>query len=152
MKNVRLGKDFYPEVFGGTISAPIWKELMDGASQILDKPIRGFDEASSKVLNGDFVSVPNVSGMSVREATQVLEDAGLKAQVEGRTYSTMSEGTVVYSDPSGRALRGTTVGLYTSLGYVPAPPKPKSTPKPDKTPDKPKKPSSPPTTTTTKSD
>jgi membrane peptidoglycan carboxypeptidase len=134
MKDIRLGDDYYAEVFGGTISAPIWKEIMDRSSEILDKPRRDFDEPSGKVLNGDVISVPSVSGMSVREATEVLEEAGFKAQVAGRTYSTMSEGTVVYTDPGGRAVRGSTVGLYTSLGYVPAPPQPdptpRSTPKP----------------------
>jgi membrane peptidoglycan carboxypeptidase len=133
MKNIRLGDDYYAEVFGGTISAPIWKELMDRTSDILDKPKRDFDEPSGKVLNGDIISIPSVSGMSVKEATEVLEEAGFKAEVAGRTYSGMSEGTVVYTSPSGRAVRGTTVGLYTSLGYVPAPPKPKTTPKPKKT-------------------
>jgi membrane peptidoglycan carboxypeptidase len=135
MKNVRLGNDFYNEVFGGTISAPIWKQLMDRTSQILDKPIRDFDEASGKVLEGDIISIPSVSGMSVQEATKALEDAGFKAQVAGNTYSNMSSGTVVYTNPSGRAVRGTTVGLYVSTGYVPAPPQPKktSTPKPSKT-------------------
>ena len=48
----------------------------------------------------------------------------------------MSEGTVVYTNPSGRAVRGSTVGLYVSTGYVPAPPKPKSTPKPEPKPKK----------------
>jgi membrane peptidoglycan carboxypeptidase len=138
MKNIRLGDDFYPEVFGGTISAPIWKALMDNASDILGKPVRAFDDPSDKILEGDFVSVPDVSGMSVDDAKQVLKEAGLGGDVAGRTYSNLPEGTVVYADPSGRALRGTTVGLYTSLGYVP---KPKETPKPKKTtktPDKPK--------------
>jgi membrane peptidoglycan carboxypeptidase len=132
MKNVQLGDDFYAEVFGGTISAPLWKQLMDRTSDILGKPVRQFDDPSDKVLEGDFVSVPSVSGMSVEEATKVLKAAGFGADVAGRTYSTLSAGTVVYSDPAGRALRGTTVGLYTSLGYVPAPPKPKETKKPDK--------------------
>jgi hypothetical protein len=138
MKNIRLGDDFYGEVFGGTISAPIWKEIMDRTSSILDKPKRDFDEPSGKVLNGDVISVPSVSGMSIREATSVLEDAGFKAQVAGRAYSSMSEGTVVYTNPNGRAVRGSTVGLYVSTGYVPAPPKPKTTPKPKKTTEKPK--------------
>jgi beta-lactam-binding protein with PASTA domain len=111
---------------------------MDNASDILGKPVRAFDDPSDKILEGDFVSVPDVSGMSVDDAKQVLKEAGLGGDVAGRTYSNLPEGTVVYADPSGRALRGTTVGLYTSLGYVP---KPKETPKPKKTtktPDKPK--------------
>lgn len=146
MRDIRLAGEYYADVFGGTIAAPIWKTLMDNTSEILGKPVRAFDDPSDKILEGDFVSVPNVSGMSVDEARQVLKEAGFGADVAGRTYSTLSEGTVVYADPSGRALRGTTIGLYTSLGYVPKPketPKPK--PKPTKTPDKPK-----PTTTTPK--
>jgi len=134
MKNINLGGEFYPEVFGGTISAPIWKAMMDGASSILSLAPRDFNDPSSKILEGDFVSVPNVSGMTVDEATKVLEDAGFKADVAGQTFNTMSQGTVVYTDPSDRALRGSTIGLYTSLGYVPAPPKPKYTPKPKPTP------------------
>jgi hypothetical protein len=108
---------------------------MDQASQILDKPVRDFDEASGKVLEGDVISIPSVSGLSVRDATTALEGAGFKAQVAGNTNSNMSAGTVVYTNPSGRAVRGTTVGLYVSTGYVPAPPKPKatSTPKPSAT-------------------
>ncbi len=128
MQNLNLAGQFYNEVFGGTISAPLWKNIMDRASKGM--PIRDFPDPGDKILKGDYVNVPNVSGLSVNEARAVLDDAGFSAQVAGRTYSNMSEGTVVYADPSGRGLRGSTIGLYTSLGYVPAPPKPKVTPKP----------------------
>jgi membrane peptidoglycan carboxypeptidase len=133
MKNIRLGNDFYGEVFGGTISAPIWKELMDSTSAILGKPMRDFDEPGSKILNGDVISIPSVSGMTVERATSVLKAAGFSAQVAGKTYNSMDRGRVVYTDPSGRAVRGTTVGLWVSLGYVPAAPKPRTTPKPKAT-------------------
>jgi membrane peptidoglycan carboxypeptidase len=127
MQNLNLAGQFYNEVFGGTISAPLWQDIMERASKGM--PIRDFADPSDKIREGDYVDVPNVSGMSVDEASKKLEDAGFSAQVVGRTYSTLSEGTVVHAEPSGRALRGATIGLYTSLGYVPAPPKPKATPK-----------------------
>lgn len=57
---------------------------------------------------------------------QLLVATVLSAQT---TDVMVNKVTVVYTDPSDRALRGSTIGLYTSLGYVPAPPKPKSTPK-----------------------
>ena len=52
-----------------------------------------------------------------------------------------ARGTVVYTDPSGTANRGSTIGLYTSTGVAP---KPKETKKPDPTPTKPRKTKPPP--------
>jgi membrane peptidoglycan carboxypeptidase len=114
MKNISLAGHFYGEVFGGTISAPVWKAIMLGASQ--DMPIRQFDDPSSTILNGDLVSVPYVSGMPVAQATQRLKDAGFSVQVAGSTNSNLPRGFVVYTDPSGSAARGATVGLYLSTG------------------------------------
>ena len=67
--------------------------------------------------------------MSVEEATARLKEAGFLAQVAGQTNSGYARGTVVYTDPSGSALRGSTIGLYTSSGVNPPP-----TPDPTKTP------------------
>ena len=89
---------------------------------------RDFNEPSGKVLEGDLVSVPSVSGMSVDEATEASRTPASRPTSPAGRSARCPEGTVVYTDPSGRALRGSTIGLYTSLGYVPAPPKPKTTP------------------------
>jgi membrane peptidoglycan carboxypeptidase len=141
MKNIRLAGTYYGEVFGGTISAPLWHDIMSRAMS--DMPVRDFGDPSDKVLKGDYTSVPSVSGLSVSEAKSRLEDAGFSVQVAGTTNSNLSQGLVVYTSPSGQALRGSTIGLYTSTGYVPAPPKPKTTskPKPTKTTTPPKPPS-----------
>ena len=111
--------------------------LEDAHGQHPDPQAARVRRPCDKILEGDFVSVPNVSGLSVDEARQVLKEAGFGADVAGRTYSNLSEGTVVYADPSGRALRG--LRSVCTLADVPKPketPKPK--PKPTKTPDKPK--------------
>ena len=87
-----------------TISAPIWKALMTGASAGM--PIRNFARADDKITNGDRISVPSVSGMSVEQASAMLKSAGFTAQVAGRTNSGLRQGLVVYTDPSGTAIRG----------------------------------------------
>jgi membrane peptidoglycan carboxypeptidase len=114
MKNISLAGHYYGEVFGGTISAPVWKAIMQGASE--DMPIKQFDDPSNTILNGDLVSVPYVSGMSVDQATQRLKDAGFLVQVAGNTASGLPQGFVVYTDPSGSAVKGSTIGLYLSTG------------------------------------
>ncbi|WP_406829341.1 transglycosylase domain-containing protein [Pedococcus sp. KACC 23699] len=153
MKNVRLAGVYYGEVFGGTISAPTWQGIMKGASEGM--PIRDFDTPSDKIQNGDKVAVPFVGGLTVAEATARLTDAGFKAQVAGSTNSSYGVGRVVYTTPSGTALRGDTVSLYTSTGYVPQappPPKPSATtpPKPSATTTAKPKPTPSPTPTKTK--
>ena len=126
---------------------------MDGASQILDKPIRGFDEASSKILRGRLRQrAQRERHVRATRPPQVLKDAGFGAEVEGATYSTMSEGTVVYSDPVAGRCGARRRRSTPRSGTSPSPREPKSTPKPDKTPDKPKRPELPPKPTTTKSD
>jgi membrane peptidoglycan carboxypeptidase len=114
MKNVTLAGIPYKEIFGGTVSAPLWQALMLGASAGM--PIRAFGDPSDKLLSGDLVSVPYVSGLSVADATARLQAAGFSAQVGGPTSSNLPPGTVVYTSPSGTAARGTTIYLYLSSG------------------------------------
>jgi membrane peptidoglycan carboxypeptidase len=131
MNHITLAGTGYSGVFGGDIAAPIWKDLMQTASEGL--PIRQFDEPSKKILEGDRISVPYVSGLTVEAATAKLKAAGFLVQVAGSTNSGLSQGLVVYTTPSGSAMRGTTVSLYTSTGYVPTPVQPRTTPTPTAT-------------------
>ena len=66
------------------------------------------------------VEVPDVSGMTVRRATNELEDAGLKvnSEVEEVSSDEVKEDRVVRTDPrSGRTVKeGTEVTLYVSTG------------------------------------
>ena len=99
MKNIRLGGDYYGEVFGGTISAPIWQDIMRprlGGTC----PMRDFGDPSDKVLNGDCISVPFVSGMSVAGGdSRGSRTPASPCQVAGQHQQRLSEGLVVYTTP-----------------------------------------------------
>ena len=111
---------------------------MDAASVGL--PIQDFAEPSDKVLEGDLVRVPDVSGMSESDARKQLTDAGFSVSVGGNVYSNLSQGDIVYTSPGAgsKAMRGSDVTLSPSAGYVPAPPPPPPAPKKPDTPKKPK--------------
>ena len=92
MRNLTLAGQFYPHVFGATIAAPIWKDIMDAASKGL--PVRDFAEPSDKVLEGDLVRVPDVGGLSESDASAALNDAGFSVSVGSTVYSTLSRGNI----------------------------------------------------------
>jgi membrane peptidoglycan carboxypeptidase len=117
MRNLTLGGQYYRDVFGGTIAAPIWKKVMDAASA--GKPVRSFPRPGDKILDGELVSVPSVSGMSVSAATAKLKAAGFDAQVVGSVEHQMRKGAVVFTDPGSRAPEGSLIGLYVSKGAPP---------------------------------
>jgi membrane peptidoglycan carboxypeptidase len=123
MRNLSLAGQFYPHVFGATIAAPIWKDIMDAASQGL--PVRDFADPSDKILEGDLVRVPDVGGMSESDARSTLTDAGFSVSVGRTVYSTLSRGDIAYTSPGAgsRAMRGADIALNPSAGYVPAPPR-----------------------------
>ncbi|MGE9807274.1 MULTISPECIES: transglycosylase domain-containing protein [unclassified Janibacter] len=110
-------------IFGGTIAAPLWKSVMDDLSSDMEK--KSFTEPSAKIIEGDLRDIPNVVGMPTDQAMQMLEDAGFKAQVVQDVNSNYGAGTVAYTDPSGRAIKGAMIGIYRSNGipeYTPPPP------------------------------
>ena len=122
MKDIRIGGHLYlNEVFGSTIAAPIWKSIMDRASSGM--PFRDFVEPSDKVLQGDLVSIPSVTGLSLGEAMAALSSAGFTPVVGNAVASSIPVGLVVGTQPAFRALRGNAVTIFTSTG-VATPPKP----------------------------
>jgi membrane peptidoglycan carboxypeptidase len=121
MQNLQLGNTFYSgPIFGATIAAPIWKQIMDRAS--VGMPFLDFAAPSSQVQIGDFVPIPSVAGMTVGDATTALTAAGFKPVVGNAVNSLMPTGQVVGTQPAGQALRGSQVVILTSTGYVPPPP------------------------------
>ena len=125
--DLQLGGTFYPnEVFGATIAAPIWKQIMDSASSGM--PFRDFAEPAGTVQFGDIVSIPRVYGMSVGDAMAAITAAGFQPVVGIAVSSGIQAGLVVGTQPSSQAIRGSTVTLYTSTGVAAAPPSPQSTP------------------------
>jgi serine/threonine-protein kinase len=69
---------------------------------------------------GDVVTIPDVRGMKLEEASQILIDNGLNPYVKGTRESQEEPGTVLDSDPPPlmRVKRGRKVGLIVSKGKL----------------------------------
>lgn len=119
MTGVTIGNRSYPKVYGGTIAGPIWKDIMDEASENMDK--KSFNKPSAKVVNGDVRDIPDVTGKGPTQAKQALEKAGFKAKKGSQVNSDEKAGAVAYTEPRGEALKGATVTMYISNGYAPQP-------------------------------
>jgi Membrane carboxypeptidase (penicillin-binding protein) len=121
MENLTLGGQTYGgEIFGATIAAPIWKQIMDRASAGM--PFRDFADPSAQVQSGDVVPIPNVAGMAVSDAVAALTAAAFKPVVGAAVASNVPAGQVAGTQPATQALRGTTVVILTSAGNAPTPP------------------------------
>ncbi len=121
MKNITIGGQYYSRVFGGTIAAPLWSEVMDMA--LHGKKKKGFHQPSTKMEYGENIPVPSVIGQSVGSARSELEKVGLRVSVAGEINSSMGQGLIASQSPSGgTAHQGDVVTVYTSTGYVPPPP------------------------------
>lgn len=126
LANLRLG-DRYVDgpLFGSSLAAPMWKEIMDDINDALDLPIEDWDEPSDEVLNGKRATIPSVVGMTEEEALEALEDEGISATV-ARVASGQPEGTVLYTTPGqGSSIRTSDpVTLHVSTGVAPPAPRP----------------------------
>ncbi|MBT0767334.1 penicillin-binding protein [Kineosporia sp. J2-2] len=115
MRHLYVNGHYYTQVYGGSIAAPIWKEIMTSA--LKGKKIKDFPEADDKLTQTPSATIPGVIGMSPDEAQDTLEDAGFTVATSGELEtSDQPAGTVARTDPSGRASTGTTVTLYLSAG------------------------------------
>ena len=120
MQNLQVGNAFYPgPIFGATIAAPIWKQIMDRA--LAGMPLLDFGQPSTKVLIGDFVQIPSVAGMTLSDATAAVQAAGFKPVAGNAVNSPVPAGQVVGTQPASQALRGSQIAILTSTGYVPPP-------------------------------
>ena len=102
------------QVFGGTVSAPVWSKMMRAASKGM--PVKDFPAPSSKIRNGDLVPLPDVIGASVARAQNRLSNAGFDSFVAGNVASSSPAGTIAYTNPSGSAFPGSKIALYISTG------------------------------------
>jgi beta-lactam-binding protein with PASTA domain len=119
----------------------VWAKIMAQASEGL--PIVPFTEPTKAVQSGEQVTIPKVSGMTQARAIEALKAVGLTGYVQGQVASGVRRGLVVGTNPRGRAIKGSSVGLLLSSGSPPAP-------KPAPVPAEPApEPSPPPSTTAT---
>jgi membrane peptidoglycan carboxypeptidase len=125
MDGITLGGRYYSQVFGGTLAAPIWSDIMNAASE--DMPKKKFKKPGDKIVDGDLRTIPDVAGMGPTQAKAKLEKAGFKAKEGDQVPSHAQAGAVAYTQPQGKALKGATVTMYISSGvppYTPPPPPP----------------------------
>jgi membrane peptidoglycan carboxypeptidase len=106
-------------VFGGTIAAPVWGKIMAQASEGM--PVVDFTNPSPTVVNGEQVTIPRVAGMTQAQAIETLRAAGFTGYVRGQVSSSVRRGLVAGTNPSGKAVKGSAVGIMISSGPAPAP-------------------------------
>src|SRR5699024_1495107 len=99
MMNTTIDGTYYNLVYGGRIAAPIWQDYM---SEVTDgMSVEEFEDPNDREIYGEREPVPGVSGMSVDEATDVLEGAGFNPQEGDSEHSEdVPEGSVVSTSPS----------------------------------------------------
>ena len=117
-----VGGSYIGEAFGSTVAGPIWGEAMSAVSSWLD--YEDFQAPAGDEIAGVLTDVPDVSGMTVKDAKAKLAEYGFESTLEGYSNSEVPVDNVVFTTPSaGTSLgSGDTVGIYQSTGYVPAPP------------------------------
>lgn len=119
-----LNGSYVVSAHGSTTAGPMWGDAMHVIQQWL--PDEDFVKPSADVVNGQQVDIPAVAGLSVAKATSLLRDAGFKVNVGSKQYSGYAVGDVAYTDPSGKAAKGSPITIYPSAGPAPKPkPKPK---------------------------
>ncbi len=117
MRRVTINGRYYPQVYGGTIPARIWKQTMRRA--LRDLPAERFAKADLDVADGEEGTVPDVRGLSFEQAQEVLGSAGYEVRNGGRVSAApVPRGDVAYTSPrAGRSAPvGSRVTVYTSNG------------------------------------
>ncbi|WP_336276050.1 PASTA domain-containing protein [Nocardioides sp. B-3] len=117
-----VGGSYISEAFGSTVAGPIWGDAMAAISARLD--YEDFRAPAGDEIAGVLTTVPDVSGMSVKDARAKLESYGFVTELAGFINSSITADAVAGTTPAaGTSLgSGDTVGIYQSTGYVPPPP------------------------------
>jgi membrane peptidoglycan carboxypeptidase len=107
---------------GRLIVAPAMKKALDD----LDKHTK-FSDPPASVLNGDTVTVPTCTGLSVDACKKAVTNAGFRAYVKKTSSTTVAAGSIIGLTETGKAGKGVPVGILLSTGppTAPAPPVPK---------------------------
>jgi eukaryotic-like serine/threonine-protein kinase len=98
-----------------TVSNSAAQGTIVGQSPGAGSPITKGEVVTVQVSNGPpEVSIPNVVGMNVRQATQELQQAGFQVSV---TQGVFGGGTVATESPTGQAPKGSTITLTTGFNF-----------------------------------
>jgi membrane peptidoglycan carboxypeptidase len=118
MRRIDTGRDYYgSQLYGATVSAPIWRDFMSAASSGL--PVQNFGQADNRTINGDLVAVPPVVGRTLDEARGILAGQGFGVTLGAPVASPFPSNRVVQQTPAGgsAAAPGTTVTLNPGSGF-----------------------------------
>ena len=117
MRRVTINGRYYPQVYGGSIPAPIWASTMRGALEGI--PAVDFAAPDRSATQGQKVDVPDVSGLPILVAEEKLIEAGFSVRDGGRVSAApIARGSAAYTLPRAGANRqfGSTVTLFESNG------------------------------------
>lgn len=119
-----IGGQYYGPVFGGTIAAPLWSQIVGMQSRGMEKKgipqsDGGSDGGGSKKPSGDQKSIPNVAGQPEAVGLQTLRNAGFTPVVAGRVPSRAPAGIISYITPTGSAAQGASIQVFVSNGTPP---------------------------------
>ncbi|MFP5219063.1 MAG: penicillin-binding protein [Actinomycetes bacterium] len=119
LKYIRIGGRYYAQVYGGTLPAAIWQDVMADAMELF--PVEGFLPPTE---DSDDLAVPDVRGLAASDARATLRAAGFSVSTGGRVPAAgVPEGSVAYTSPAaGTPVEaGSTVVLFLSNGGDEAP-------------------------------
>jgi membrane peptidoglycan carboxypeptidase len=98
LKNIKIGGDYHSgQVYGATIAAPIWHDIMKVASDGL--PASDWPNPTGKILEGSSVRVPDVTGQAIDEAVGNLTAAGFDVKVSDPIPSDKNPDQVASTSP-----------------------------------------------------
>jgi membrane peptidoglycan carboxypeptidase len=120
MRAITVNNKKYPEVFGATLSGPIWQLAMKGA--LLNQPIQSFINPPDAVLHGERVTIPNLQGQDPTAAAAALTKLGLSPAVDPtKVTSSQPLGMVETTVPAAgtSVYPGTLVKIELSNGIPP---------------------------------
>ena len=111
-----VGGRYISEASGSGYAGPIWGDAMAAVSAKLD--YEDFLPPAGDEIAGVLSSVPDVTGMSVADATATLQGAGFSVTEGGETDSEVEAGAVAATAPeAGTSLSsGDPITLYVSTG------------------------------------
>ena len=125
LRKVTINGQFYKQVYGGTLPAPIWAATMRGA--LAGVPVVDFGPADPRVVAGRRVPVPSLRGLSPAAALAVLRRAQLAGVLSPvRVPAGGVPGTVGFTRPGvgAEVPPFSTVTIYLTDGRPPPPPPP----------------------------
>jgi membrane peptidoglycan carboxypeptidase len=100
LRSLKIGDRFFGgQIYGATIAAPIWRQIMKSASEGL--PEKDWPNPTGKMLEGSSVKLPDVTGQPLDQATAILTDAGFSVSVGNPIPSDLGPDQVAGTSPAG---------------------------------------------------